>query len=761
MGPQQPASRRTPWLAGVKALFRSQTFLLVAGVTLGVILLLLLRLPITEFIELKLYDLKFLYRGVRSPAPEVVLVAIDDASVKEVGRWPWSREVMARLISRIKEAEPKVIGLDIVFAERQETAAVTALQRLRRDLGRQQAATPKVLDLIQQEKKRADVDQQLAQVIGQGPPTVLGFFFTGVGGRSAAPKIGQAFGPKAIKASTYNLVRWLDPHFQRLPILAAEGVEINLPEITENAAGGGYFNMIPDPDGTVRWVPLALSYGPDIFAPLTLVTLQHYWERPPLGITLSQLGVREIRLGREKIPVDRFGRMFINYLGPPGSFTTYSAAQVLDGALPREALKDKLVLVGATAVGIYDLRVTPFSGLCPGLEIQATVLDNILRRDFIRTPANASLVTISIILAIALIFGMLLPRLAPVGAIAITLLVAQAYLAINYLAFRNYGLQLAVFYPLLEVAGVYTGITLQRFLVEERERARLKKAFQSYVAPEVVNQIIKHPENLRLGGERRELSILFSDIRGFTRLSETMDPEALVEVLHEFLDPMSEIIVKHGGTIDKYIGDAIMALFGAPLDLPDHSRQACRTALEMVQRLKALDQEWLERGRPTLRIGIGINSGPVSVGNMGSSRLFDYTAIGDNVNLASRLEGLNKFYGTEILVSAATVQYLDNGFFFREVDLVRVKGKKHPITIFELLGEGTPEEKLARFLEFYHHGLASFRERRFDQAQEAFQAAFHLNTTDALCSHYLNWTEKFLENPPGPEWDGITTMVEK
>jgi adenylate cyclase len=356
---------------------------------------------------------------------------------------------------------------------------------------------------------------------------------------------------------------------------------------------------------------------------------------------------------------------------------------------------------------------------------------------------------------------MLLPRLSAVGAIAITLLVAQAYLAINYLAFRNYGLQLEVFYPLLEVAGVYTGITLQRFLVEERERARLKKAFQSYVAPEVVNQIIKHPENLRLGGERRELSILFSDIRGFTSLSETMDPEALVEVLHEFLDPMSEIIVKHGGTIDKYIGDAIMALFGAPLDMPDHSRQACRTALEMVQSLKALDQEWLEQGRPTLRIGLGINSGPVSVGNMGSSRLFDYTAIGDNVNLASRLEGLNKFYGTEILVSAATAQHLGNGFYLREVDLVRVKGKKQPIAIYELLGEGTPEETLARFLEFYRQGLASLRGRDFAQAQEALQAAFNLRPTDALCSHYLNWAEKFLETPPGPEWDGITTMVEK
>ena len=758
---RETSSHRTNWLARLQALFQDNIFLIVAGVTLGVIILLLLRLPVTEFIELKLYDLKFLYRGARPPAPEIALVAVDDDSVKKVGRWPWSREVMARLIGRIKESEARVLGLDIIFAERQETAAMTALNRLRRELTQENAATPQVLALLAQEAKRADVDSLLARVTGQGTPTVLGFFFVGVGGKTLAPKIGQTLGPKAIRASTYNMVRWLDQHTRRLPVMGAEAVEVNLPEITENAAGGGYFNMVPDPDGIVRWLPLALAYGPDIFAPLTLVTLQHYRQKEPLGITLSRFGVEEIRLGREIIPVDSFGRMFINYLGPPGIFPTYSAAQVLDGSLPREALKDKLVLLGATAVGIFDLRVTPFSGICPGLEIQATVLDNILRQDFIRTPAHTTLTTMGMVLAIGLIFWLMLPHLSPVGAIAITLLVVQAYLALNYLAFRYYGLHLEVFYPLLEVAGVYTGITLQRFLAEERERVRIKKAFQSYVAPEVVNQIIRHPDKLRLGGERRELSILFSDIRGFTTLSETMEPEAVVEVLHDYLNPMSEIVVRHGGTLDKYIGDAIMALYGAPLDQPDHSRRACRTALEMVRTLKDLDREWVERGRPALKIGIGINSGLVSVGNMGSNRLFDYTAIGDNVNLASRLEGLNKFYGTEILVSAATVEHLDQDFYFREVDLVRVKGKKHPIAIYEVLGEGAPEGKLARFLELYTEALACFREGRWAEGLKAFQAAAGLNPHDALCAHYLQLTEKYAENPPGPDWDGVTTMADK
>ena len=758
---QQGTPEKTSLLGRGAALFRNTTVLIVTGVTLVVIFLLLVRLPITEFIELKLYDLKFRYRGVQAPAPEVVIVAIDDASVKRVGRWPWSREVMAQFLSRLKEAEPRVIGLDVIFAERQETAAVKALRRLRQDLIQEEAATSKVLSLLGQEEKRADVDRQLAQVIGQGTPTVLGFYFVAVGGKAVAPKIGEVLGPKAIRASTYNLVRWLDRHHSRLPVLGAEGVEVNLPEITETAAGGGYFNMVPDPDGTVRWLPLALSYAHDFFAPMILVTLQHYHHKVPLGLTLSHLGVEGVRLGREQIPLDRFGRLFINYLGPPGVFPTYSAAQVLEGRLPRGALKDKLVLVGATATGIFDLRVTPFSGICPGIEIQATVVDNILRKDFIHMPRHPFLSAITIVLALGLIFGLTLPRLPPVAAIAFTLLVAQGYIALNYLTFRYFGLQLEVFYPLLTVVGVYTGITLQRFLAEERERVRLRKAFQSYVAPEVVNQIMRNPERLRLGGERRELSILFSDIRGFTSLSETMDPEALVEVLHDFLNPMSEIIVRHEGTIDKYIGDAIMALFGAPLNLPDHPQRACRTALEMVKTLRDLDQEWVEKGRPALKIGIGINSGLVSVGNMGSSRLFDYTAIGDNVNLASRLEGLNKFFGTEILISEATARHLDNDFSFREVDLVRVKGKKQPIAIYELLGEGPPEGELARFLEHYLEGLALFRDRQWVPALEAFRTAQALKPHDLLCTHYLRMAQKFEHRPPGPDWDGVTTMVEK
>ncbi len=750
----KPASRRV-------AIRRRTILAMVSGVTLFLALLIILRPSPTEFVEFKLYDLKFRYRGPQPAGPEVVIVALDDESLKQIGRWPWSREVMARLLSQLKEAGPRVIALDIIFAEREETAMVSAIRSLRRELTRLGGASRESLAFLNQEEQRADVDRQLAQVTRLGPPTVLGFFFWEVGGQTAELMPAQFMKPSIIQASTYNLVRWLDQKPSQLPIIGAQRVEVNLPEITEAAAGGGYFNMIPDLDGTIRWMPLAIFYGSDIFAPMSLVALQHYLDKPPLGITLSRLGVEQVRLGARQLPVDWAGRFFLNYLGPPGAFTTYSAASVLTGQLPPEALKDKIVLVGATAVGIMDLRVTPFSGVCPGVEIQATMIDNILRGNLLIPPSFAHLPALLSVLLLGSILGLVLPRLSAAGAFVFALLTAEAFIIVNYCLFRFWGWIVEMFYPLLEIAGVYIVVTVQRILAEERERARLKKAFQSYVAPEVVNEIIKHPDRLRLGGERRELTILFCDIRGFTTLSETLEPEELVGVLHEFLNPMSEIIVKHGGTLDKYLGDAIMALFGAPLEYSDHALRACRAALEMSATLKALGQGWQKQGRPLLRIGVGLNSGVVAVGNMGSDRLFDYTAIGDNVNLASRLEGLNKHYHTEIIISAGTARLLNGHFILRELDLVQVKGKKEPIAIFELLGEGEPDPELTRFLELYHQGLELFRARRWQESGTALAAAKQLRPMDCHIPKYLHLIEGYQESPPPEDWHGVTIMETK
>jgi adenylate cyclase len=506
---------------------------------------------------------------------------------------------------------------------------------------------------------------------------------------------------------------------------------------------------------------MSIMYGGEFFVPLSLVTLSQYENRAPMAITLSSWGVEGIRLGRRPIPVDRYGRLLINYLGPAGLIPTYSAAAVLNGSLPKDALKDKIVLVGATAVGIYDLRVTPFSGTFPGVEIQATIMDNILRGDFIYTPAFALVIMLLILVFLAILLGVVLPRLSAVRSFFFALMVMVGYGGIDYYLFSRQGVQLELFYPLGLIFLVFLGVTSQRFLAEEEERKRIRKAFESYVAPTIVQEMLKHPEQLRLGGERREITILFSDIRGFTTMSEKLDPEAVVQLLHDFLNPMSNIIINQGGTIDKYMGDAIMALFGAPLIQQDHPRLACRAALEMAASLAALNRDWTEQGQPPLRVGIGVNTGPVAVGNMGSDRLFDYTAIGDNVNLASRLEGLNRHYGTNILISQTTAEALRNGFILRDVDQVRVKGKAQTARIYELLGEGEPDPELARYLELYHEALALYRQGRFTESLAVFGQVLELRPGDAACERYAALAREHQETPPGPDWEAVTVMEGK
>jgi adenylate cyclase len=635
------------------------------------------------------------------------------------------------------------------------------MERLRQKLSRRGQGSEELLALLQEEKQAADVDRRLAEDIAQGSPTVLGFYFKKVGVTVLSAEPPQDLEPTVIQVSTYNIVRRLGQKDQPLPIIGAAGVEVNLPGIAAAAAGGGYFNMIPDPDGTVRSSPLAVAYGPYVFAPLSLVTLQHFLDNQPLGIAVSHFGVKEIRLGRELIPVDRYGRMLINYLGPPGSFPLYSARAVVEGKVPPEALKDKIVLVGATAVGIYDMRVTPFSGVFPGIEIQATIVDNVLRRNFLRPTPYAPLPGLLLIVVLGVLLGLILPRVSAIWVFMIGLLLLLGFVAANYAIFRYLGVNLDLFYPMLEIVLVTAGINLQSFLREERARASLKKAFQSYVSPSIVEEIIKNPGLLRLGGERRDLTIFFCDIRDFTNLAERMAPEELAATLHNFLNPMSKIVVKHGGTIDKFIGDAIMALYGAPLHFDDHARRACATALEMIDTLKVLDKEWVGQGRPALKIGIGINSGPVAVGNMGSDTLFDYTAIGDNVNLAARLEGLNKYYGSEIIISGSTAAALDDQFVLRELDLVRVKGKQQQVAIFEVMGAAPPDPNLEVFLQLYHQGLEYLRKREWNEAVKAFSAALRLRPQDHQCHRYLSLAQQYLAEPPGPEWQGLSIMRDK
>lgn len=316
-------------------------------------------------------------------------------------------------------------------------------------------------------------------------------------------------------------------------------------------------------------------------------------------------------------------------------------------------------------------------------------------------------------------------------------------------------------YPVLTMMTIYLGITVYRYVTEEREKKKIRGAFQYYLTASVINEILKDPSKLKLGGDKKQLSVMFSDIRGFTGISEKLTPEELVRLLNEYLTAMTDVVFKYDGLLDKYIGDAIMAVFGAPLDQPDHALRACRTALEMMSELKRLREKWAAEGRPDVNIGVGVNTGDMVVGNMGSEMRFDYTVIGDSVNLASRLEGTNKEYGTNIIISEFTYESIRNELFCRELDAVRVKGKKLPVRIYELLGEKKDAAEWQECVGRFETGLAKYREGLWDEAIAAFRSVLEVRPADYPARLYIERCETLKENPPEGEWDGVFTMTKK
>ncbi|MGQ9920135.1 MAG: CHASE2 domain-containing protein [Desulfobacca sp.] len=713
-------------------------------------------------LEMNFYDLMFQLRGPLPVGPEVVIVAIDDASVKAIGRWPWSRREIIRLLEALTGAGAKVIGFDIIFAEKEEGQDLALLARLQQELRRLGRQVPELQRWLQQERQLLDPDVRLAALFKQHGNVVLGYYFQGLASVSSGPEsFGLAIAKDMLKSSTYDVVRWTSTYCSPCPLVTAWGVETNLPRLTAAAADTGFFNAMPDPDGAIRAVPLVVSYQDDLYAPLSLAILQKYLGDPPLQITLGDHGIVQLAVGSIRLPVDDYGYLRLNFRGPAKTFPYYSLVDVVSGQVPPERFKDKIVLVGASAVGIYDVRVTPFAAIFPGVEVHANAIDNILRGDFLWAPTGLVNPAALVLMVLALTMCWLQPRVRPwFGLLSLGLMITLT-LWVNFYLFSRHQIYLQTTYVLSGLSMTYVLLAFLRFLAEERERKRIRAAFQNYVAPEVVNTMLQHPEKLKLGGEKREMTVLFSDIRGFTTLSERLEPEVLVNLLQSYLNPMTEVVFQHHGTMDKYIGDAIMAIYGAPLPLPDHAARACDTALDMLTTLTHLWEDWRAQGLPALKIGIGINSGPMTVGNMGSERLFDYTVIGDNVNLASRLEGLNKYYGTAILISEATQQLLPDTFLLREVDRVRVKGKKASVAIFELRGRGQPTGLEAALLQSFAAGLTAFRQLQWQKAEEHFRRCLDLYPDDGPAKLLLQRTAQLAQQPPPPDWDGTTTLTEK
>jgi len=716
--------------------------------------------PFLQFMELKTLDLRMKSRGQQKPGNETVIAVVDEQSVKEIGRWPWSRSTVAKLVDALKADGAKAVGFDVVFAEPDQNSGLQAITRITQQARKEGIHTPGFFHTLTKERVLADTDAALAKSIEKAGNVTTGYFLhIGKAEVGHLSEEQRKTSMENIASSRYQMVQ-TNANLNEDLLIKAYAAESNIKQISAAAPVSGYFNAFPDEDGVVRWSPLVMKLGDDYYHSLAMGMLLQYFDWPTLTLKIGQ-GVEVIKLDTVEIPTDETGRMLINYMGPPKTFPHYSISDILHKRLPPGLFKDKIVLVGATATGVYDLRVTPFSPVYPGVEIHANVIDNILHQNFLKHAIWTKGLDVISIVCFGFIMGLSVPRLKALQGVLVCLGLLTVFVVANTYIFGHYNVWLNLIYPTLTMMTIYLGITVHRYVTEEREKKKIRGAFQYYLTASVINEMLKDPTKLKLGGDKKDLTVLFSDIRGFTTVSEKLTPEELVHLLNEYLTAMTDIVFKYDGLLDKYMGDAIMAVYGAPLDQPDHPLRACRTALDMIRALKKLQEKWAAEGRPQLNIGVGINTGEMVVGNMGSQMRFDYTVMGDSVNLGSRLEGINKEYGTNIVISEFTYAKVKDALLCRELDSVRVKGKKLPVKIYELLGtkEDTPQREL--FLVQFNDGLARYKEMRWDDAISAFGKALEIRAGDPPTEMYIKRCRELKEHPPEGEWDGVFTMTKK
>ena len=633
--------------------------------------------PLLTRADLTLYDQHFLVRGAREGNPDVAIVAIDEASLRAVGRWPWSRKVMAELMERLDAAGVAAVGVDIIFNEPEQSGELRAARLLRERLGaRADARLRAEMDALVRE---SDNDTRFATAVRASGRVVLPSLFSlAPSPPTAAPeRQGQPFKSALTSFREYDARGVFPP-------LNADAIALPIPPLLAAAASLGHVNMQADFDGTTRWEALVIEYRGYYYPSLALETVRLAAGLEPFAMKVD-FG-QAVELGDLAIPTDGRARILVDYAGPTHTFVHHSAADVLAGRVPADRLQKRIVFVGATAEGTYDLRVTPYTPVLPGVEKHANVAANILEGRFITRPPWVELFEAAATFLLPLMLASVLPRLRPFTSFGVTIIIGAALVVAVDLAFRQ-GLWLPIVYPSLALGLTFVGVTVFRFLTEERQRMFTKRAFQQYVSPEVVDRIIADPTALQFGGEIRNLTVLFTDIRGFTTFSESHDPHDVVAALREHLTRLTECVLTAGGTLDKYIGDAVMAIFGAPVHQPDHAVRACRAALRMAEAAADLNAKWTAEGKEPLNIGVGINTGDMVVGNLGSEQVFSYTVTGDAVNLAARAESLNKDYAAAkaVIITEYTYEAAKDAIEARPLGEVKVKGKTKPVLIYELV----------------------------------------------------------------------------
>ena len=691
---------------------------------------------------------------VFDPALPVRIVDIDEDSLKAVGQWPWPRTVLADLVDKLAAGGAAAIGFDIVFPEPDRMSPANAL--------RFWPKSEAVQSLREEIEKLPSNDQVFAEAIGKAP-VVLGFIAAPQG--TSIPDIKAGFAHAGDDPKSFA------PYY---PAAAA-----SLKELQDKAQGSGSLNWIPEHDQIIRRVPMVIRVGDALYPSFAADMLRLAQGASTYVVKSSgasgekafgeKTGIVKVRVGDFEVPTEANGQMWIRFT-PETKERYLPAWKVLNGEIGADDIAGRILIIGTSAAGLLDLRATPLEASVPGVSLHAQAVEQILQGTFLQRPDFATAAELLYILALGALIAFLIYRLGALGSAVLCGAAIAAVIGVSWYAFKVFGWLVDPIYPAMALAAIYLVGTLVVFLRTERERNRVRNAFSHYMAPALVKRLADDPSRLKLGGETRDMTLLFSDVRGFTTISEGLDAEELTRFLNSLFTPLSNIILDEQGTIDKFMGDAVMAFWNAPLEDKAHPSHACNAALRMMSEMERLNALWQEeaeaKGKPfkPVKLGIGLNTGVCCVGNLGSETRFDYSVIGDNVNVASRLEGQSKTYDVGTVVGESTTARAPD-FAFLELDLLKVKGKTGATRAFALLGDSALKQSqgFIRLAERHGEFLARYRARDWDAAEALASECEKLNTSrlDRLYALYRERIAHFRMNPPPPQWDGSAEALSK